>query len=85
MRYLQMPEMRRLGLDRFGAWAKTYGQKTYNMEQTPAGNCKVTQRFADFVNLPGPSQLFQNPADIRVASEVPRMVAVRPSSRAELD
>ena len=62
MRYLQMPEMRRLGLDRFGAWAKTYGQKTYNMEQTPAGNCKVTQRFADFVNLPGAEPAFPKPS-----------------------
>ena len=78
MRYLQIPEMRRRGLHHFDAWAKTYGEITSGMEQSPQGKYKPTQRFAKFVNLPELSQLFQNVADVRVASEVPEMVAVRP-------
>ena len=78
MRYLQLPEMRRRGLHHFDAWAKTYGDITSGMEQTPQGQYKPTQRFAKFVNLPELSQLFQNVADVRVASEVPEMTAVRP-------
>ncbi len=78
MRYLQLPEMRRRGLHHFDAWAKTYGEITSGMEQSPQGKYKVTQRFAKFVNLPELSQLFQNVADVRVAAEVPEMVAVRP-------
>ena len=78
MRYLQLPELRRRGLHHFDAWAKTYGDITSGMEQTPQGQYKPTQRFAKFVNLPELSQLFQNVADVRVASEVPEMTAVRP-------
>ena len=78
MRYLQLPELRRRGLHHFDAWAKTYGEVTSGLEQTPQGQYKPTQRFARFVNLPELSQLFQNVADVRVASEVPEMVAVRP-------
>ena len=78
MRYLQLPELRRRGLHHFDAWASTYGNVTSGMEQTPQGKYKVTQRFAKFVNLPELSRLFQNVADVRVASEVPEMVAVRP-------
>ena len=36
------------------------------------------QRFSRFVNLPELSALFQNVADIRVASEVPEMLAAQP-------
>ena len=77
-RYLQLPELRRRGLHHFDAWAKTYGRVTEGLEQSPAGKYRVTQRFANFVNLPELSQLFQNVADVRVASEVPEMMAARP-------
>ena len=78
MRYLQLPELRRRGLHHFDPWAKTYGTITSGLEQTPQGQYKVTQRFANFVNLPELSQVFQNMADVRVASEVPEMVAAQP-------
>ena len=78
MRYLQLPELRRRGLHHFDPWAKTYGSITSGLEQTPQGQYKVTQRFAKFVNLPELSQLFQNVADVRVASEVPEMLAAQP-------
>ena len=78
MRYLQLPELRRRGLHHFDPWAKTYGRVTSGLEQTPQGQYKVTQRFAKFVNLPELSRLFQNVADVRVASEVPEMLAAQP-------
>ena len=78
MRYLQLPELRKRGLNHFDAWAKTYGSITSGLGQTPQGKYKVTQRFANFVNLPELSKLFQNVADVRVASEVPEMLAAQP-------
>ena len=78
MRYLQPDELKRRGLESFDAWAKTYGEITSGIEQTAAGTYKPVQRFAKFVNLPELGNLFQNVADIRVASEVPEMMAAQP-------
>ena len=78
MRYLQPGEMKRRGLESFDAWAQTYGLIRTGIEVTPAGKYKPTQRFSRFVNLPELGVLFQNVADIRVASEVPEMVAAQP-------
>ena len=78
MRYLQPNELKRRGLDNFDAWAKTYAKIAGGIEQTAAGTFKPVQRFKQFVNLPELGQLFQNVADIRVASEVPRMLAAQP-------
>ena len=78
MRYLQLPELRQRGLHHFDPWAKTYGSITSGLEQSPQGQYGVTQRFAKFVNLPELSKLFQNVADVRVASEVPEMLAAQP-------
>ena len=78
MRYLQPRELRRRGLHNFDAWAKTYGHQQSGVEPTATGRYKVVQRFADFSNLPELGRLFQNVADVRVASEVPEMVAARP-------
>ena len=78
MRYLQPGEMKRRGLESFDAWAQTYGLIKTGIEVTPAGKYKPTQRFSRFVNLPELGVLFQHVADIRVASEVPEMVAAQP-------
>ena len=78
MRYLQPDELKRRGLDTFDAWAKTYGHVKSGMEYTAGGKYKTVQRFSRFVNLPELSTLFQNVADIRVASEVPEMLAAQP-------
>ena len=78
MRYLQPDELKRRGLESFDAWAKTYGKITSGIEQTAAGKYRPVQRFSQFVNLPELGTLFQNVADIRVASEVPEMMAARP-------
>ena len=78
MRYLQLRELRKRGLHHFDAWAKNYGRTTSGLEKTPQGTYKQVTRFANFNNLPELSALLQNVADIRVASEVPQMLAVQP-------
>ncbi len=78
MRYLQEPTLEEKGLKHFDAWAKTFGETTESLEQTPTGAYKMTQRFAKFGNAPELSNMWQGVADIRVADEVPEMVAQRP-------
>jgi N12 class adenine-specific DNA methylase/ppGpp synthetase/RelA/SpoT-type nucleotidyltranferase len=78
MRYLQEPMLEKRGLQHFDAWAKTFGETTESLEQTPTGKYKMTQRFSNFQNAPELSRMWQQVADIRVADEVPAMVAQRP-------
>ena len=81
MRYLQDKKMRRLGMHNFDAWAASFGRTTEGLEQTAAGNYKITNRFSHFHNLPELAILWQNVADVRVASEVPQMLAMQPRLR----
>ena len=78
MRYLQPAELKRRKLEHFDAWAKTFGIVEAGIEQTAAGQYKNVQRFGKFDNLPELAALFQNVADVRVASEVPEMLAAQP-------
>jgi len=78
MRYLQRPMLESKGLQHFDAWAKTFGETTESLEQTPTGKYRLTQRFAKFQNAPELSKLWQDVADIRVADEVPSIVKLRP-------
>ena len=78
MRYLQSPMLEEKGLQHFDAWAKTFGETTESLEQTPQGTYKMTQRFSKFGNAPELSNIWQMTADVRVADEVPEMVAARP-------
>jgi N12 class adenine-specific DNA methylase len=78
MRYLQEPLLEEKGMKHFDSWAKTFGQTTESIEQTPTGLYRMTQRFAKFNNAPELSSMWQGVADIRVADEVPEMVKVRP-------
>ena len=78
MRYLQPRELERWGLDKFDAWAGTYGVINESLEPTPSGGYAVTARFSRFKNLPELKALWQNVADIRVAREVPEMQRARP-------
>lgn len=78
MRYLQPDVLEAKGLKHFDAWAKTFGETTETLEQTPTGQYRLTQRFAKFQNAPELSGMWQQVADIRVADEVPELVALRP-------
>ena len=48
MRYLQPRELERRGLDKFDAWAGTYGVVNESLEPTPSGGYAVTARFSRF-------------------------------------
>ena len=78
MRYLQLEEMRKHGLEHFDAWARTYGRMHTGAEATAAGTYKVVDRFSKFSNLPELSALFQNVADIRTRGETPEMLLEQP-------
>jgi len=78
MRYLQSPMMEAKGLQHFDAWARTFGETTETLEQTPTGAYRLTQRFAKFNNTPELSNIWQQVADIRVADEVPAVTRQRP-------
>lgn len=78
MRYLQNPMLEAKGLQHFDAWAKTFGETTESLEQTPTGAYKLTQRFSKFQNAPELSNIWQQTTDIRVAGESPHVVRLRP-------
>ena len=78
MRYLQLDELRKRDMHNFDSWAANYGKVVTDIEQTPQGTYRETSRFASFHNLPELSKLFQRVSDVRVASEVPKMLAVQP-------
>ena len=78
MRYLQLDELRKRDMHNFDSWAANYGKVITDIEQTPQGTYRDTSRFASFHNLPELSKLFQRVSDVRVASEVPKMLAVQP-------
>ena len=78
MRYLQLEELRKHGLQHFDNWASTYGRMHTGAEATASGRYKVVDRFSKFSNLPELSALFQNVADIRTRGETPEMLLEQP-------
>ena len=78
MRYLQRPELQRRGMGHFDAWAQTFGKVGHDYEVNAVGDYKQTPRFSQWENAPELSLMFQNVADVRIADEVPSMVAARP-------
>ena len=78
MRYLQMDELEKRGLDAFDAWAANYGRMENTIEVRASGQYKPTTRFSKFANQPELSALWQNVADIRVQSELPEMLERQP-------
>ena len=78
MRYLQLEELRKHGLQHFDNWASTYGRMHTGAEATASGGYKVVERFSKFSNLPELSALFQNVADIRTRGETPEMLLEQP-------
>ena len=78
MRYLSPDELKRLGMQHFDAWAKTYGEAYPSFETTITGENKMLYRFSRFVNAPELSNMFQNFADVRMSVDVPSMEALKP-------
>jgi len=50
-RMLQLPLLKKLGLDKFDAWASTFTTTTTQPEAQPSGNYKVITRLGEFQNL----------------------------------
>jgi N12 class adenine-specific DNA methylase len=87
-RYLQYPELQRLGLTHFDCWASTFGETVSAVELSPEGTgYRQKTRFSKFYNLPELMALFRQVADIQTADmlslPVPEVdyhnVSVKPS------
>ena len=83
MRYLDLKNLRRRKLHNFDTWAKDFGRVKTDIEVNAAGRYVPTSRFSKFNNAPELSKLFQDVADVRVASEVPQMLEAQPRLRDE--
>jgi len=66
-RYLQPQALRQIGLEKFDAWASTFGETVTAPEITPAGDYKIKTRFSRFVNIPELMNTFRQTADIQTA------------------
>ncbi len=82
-RYLQMPSLRRLGLQHFDSWAGTFGETVTAMELSPDGSgYRLQHRFARFVNVPELMQQFRQVADVQTAEmlklPIPKLDTGRP-------
>ena len=83
MRYLDLKNLRKRKLHNFDTWAKDFGRVKTDIEVNAAGRYVPTARFARFKNAPELSKIFQDVADMRVASEVPQMLEAQPRLRDE--
>lgn len=76
-RYMQRGMLRAKGLDRFDAWAGSFGDTDTKLEQDPAGGYKPVTRFAKFVNVPELSVMVRQFMDVVTSQELEALV-VRP-------
>lgn len=70
-RYLQLPVLRAHGIDRFDAWASTFGKVRTQMELAPNGRTlqEVTS-FSKFINIPEMMNIFGLVADTKTAADL---------------
>jgi N12 class adenine-specific DNA methylase len=81
--YLQPAVLRDAGVDRFDAWAATFGRTVANLELSPDGNSyRVKARFARFANVPELLAMFRAVADVKTVEQLglptPDLVGGRP-------
>lgn len=69
-RFLQHSQLEERGLDKFDAWADTYGALTHRLEYKLDGNVAATTRFAEFVNLPELRHLSSEMMDVQRADNL---------------
>lgn len=69
-RYLQLDELKKRGVDKFDAWADTYGDTTSRTEFKLDGTPKSTSRFNEFVNLPELRHLASEFMDVQRADNL---------------
>lgn len=65
LKYLRPNRLRELGLNTFDSWAKTFAEKSSEMEFGVSGSLKDKERFRRFINVPELAGLYTEIADIR--------------------
>ncbi len=69
--YLQPQELARAGVERFDAWAATFGRSVTELELAPdGGSYRLNTRFARFANVPDLLRMFRAVADVRSAVDL---------------
>ncbi len=73
-RYLQLPTLKRLGLESFDAWARTFGNVTTKTEKAADGTYKQTARFSKFINTTELRAISSEMMDVVFSEDVPGIV-----------
>ncbi len=68
--YLQPEELEQRGLAHFDAWAATFGRIVSKLEPSVSGDLIVSQRFAEFVNVPELLQMYLKVCHIKRFDDV---------------
>jgi hypothetical protein len=68
--YLQPEELEKRGLSHFDAWASTFGRIVSKLEPSVSGELVVSQRFAEFVNIPELLQMYLKACHIKRFDDV---------------
>ena len=71
MRYLELDKLKERGLDKFDAWANTFGKTVTQPEMAPDGrSIKDVTSFSRFVNIPELVSLYSEIADSKTAEQL---------------
>lgn len=65
LKYLRPNKLSELGIDTFDSWAKTFAEKSNELEFSVSGQVKQKERFRKFVNVPELASLYTEIADVR--------------------
>ena len=70
-RFLQLDDLKALGVDHFDAWAHNFAEAAPGLEMKPDGSgFRMNTRFSRFVNLPELAMLWRQVLDVRHAEQV---------------
>jgi len=65
LKYLRPQKLVDIGISTFDSWAKTFAEKTNELEFGVSGMLKAKERFRRFVNVPELAKLYTDIADVR--------------------
>jgi N12 class adenine-specific DNA methylase len=65
LKYLRPNRLSDIGLNTFDSWAKTFAEKSSELEFGVSGSLKSKERFRRFVNVPELAKLYTDIADVR--------------------
>lgn len=77
-RYLDPETLRKKKLDKFDAWANTFGAERTELEQDAGGNYVPVTRFGKFENVPELVSMFREFADVLTSTQ---LAALLPDTR----